>query len=236
MIFIFISYLVITCRASPLPNSRKCRAPRRELYSEIDTDRSRRIMLGPNSLALVDGWSVGTTIGCIWRDDRWPRPAVIFRLERRCGLAGVSCSLAPGPHRSRQHCSGPVCDRPSASRLVPSRQTARGRRWGRFWAGTRSDGRKRGRNSADGCGEDRALADACAAVHERIQPWSDEAALGEARLPTQGRIAAAGLPERCSERHALWTGASRQNNGNSKCDTSESGQLTKHNFVHSFCF
>ena len=31
-------------------------------------------------------------------------------------------SLTPGPHRTRQRCSGPVCDRPSASRSVPSRQ------------------------------------------------------------------------------------------------------------------
>ena len=28
---------------------------------------------------------------------------------------------APGPHRTRQSCSDPVCDRPSASRSIPSR-------------------------------------------------------------------------------------------------------------------
>ena len=35
--------------------------------------------------------------------------------------AGLMC-LKPGPHRTRQRCSGPVCDHPSASRPVPSRQ------------------------------------------------------------------------------------------------------------------
>ena len=37
-------------------------------------------------------------------------------------LARVVCCMKPDPHRTRQRCSGPVCDRPSASRLVPSRQ------------------------------------------------------------------------------------------------------------------
>ena len=32
-------------------------------------------------------------------------------------------SLQPGPHRTRQHCTGPVCDRPSASRPIPSYQS-----------------------------------------------------------------------------------------------------------------
>ena len=31
-------------------------------------------------------------------------------------------TVKSGPHRTRQRCSGPVCDRPSASRSVPSRQ------------------------------------------------------------------------------------------------------------------
>ena len=31
-------------------------------------------------------------------------------------------SVKPGHHRTRQRCSGPVCDRPSKSRSVPSRQ------------------------------------------------------------------------------------------------------------------
>ena len=54
--------------------------------------------------------------------------------------------LKPGPHRTRQRCSGPVCDRPSASRPVPSRQNRLQARLGR----------KQGWNSADGRGEDRA--------------------------------------------------------------------------------
>ena len=53
-----------------------------------------------------------------------------------------------------------LADRPSASRPVPSDQDRlQGRRWRRFdeteRAGTRSGGRKQGRNSADRCGEDR---------------------------------------------------------------------------------
>ena len=69
--------------------------------------------------------------------------------------------LKSGPHRTRQCCSGPVCDCPSASRPVPCRQS-RPRPAGDGFdgterAGTRSDGRKQGRNSADGCGEDRAI-------------------------------------------------------------------------------
>ena len=66
-----------------------------------------------------------------------------------------------GPHCTRQRCFGPVCDRPSASRPVPSRQNrlqaaAGGGFDGTERAGTRSADRKQGRHSADGCGEDRA--------------------------------------------------------------------------------
>ena len=32
-------------------------------------------------------------------------------------------AVPPGPHRTRQRCAGPVCDRPSASRPVLSRQS-----------------------------------------------------------------------------------------------------------------
>ena len=48
--------------------------------------------------------------------------------------------LKPSPHRTRQRCSGP----------------AGGGFDGIERAGTRSDSRKQGQNSADGCGEDRA--------------------------------------------------------------------------------
>ena len=65
-------------------------------------------------------------------------------------VAGPAARLTPGPHRTRQRCSGPVSDRPSASRPAPSRQNRLQRVW------TRSDGRKQGRSSADGCGEERA--------------------------------------------------------------------------------
>ena len=41
--------------------------------------------------------------------------------------------LKPGARRTRQRCSGPVCDRPSASRPVPSSQNRpQRRRWMRF--------------------------------------------------------------------------------------------------------
>ena len=69
-------------------------------------------------------------------------------------------SVTPGPHHTRQRFSGPVCDRPSASRPIPPRQNrlqrhraAGGGFDGTERAGTRSDGRKQGRNSADRCDE-----------------------------------------------------------------------------------
>ena len=37
-------------------------------------------------------------------------------------VTSLRCLLTPGPHRTRQRRSGPVCDRPSASRPVPSCQ------------------------------------------------------------------------------------------------------------------
>ena len=71
-------------------------------------------------------------------------------------------TLKPSPHRTRQRCSGPVCDCPERlpARFVPSKPPPGDAPGGGFdgtkRAGTRSDGRKQGRNSADGCGEDRA--------------------------------------------------------------------------------
>ena len=41
----------------------------------------------------------------------------VTRLTRR-----QQPTVKPGSHRTRQRCSGPVCDRPSTSRPVPSRQ------------------------------------------------------------------------------------------------------------------
>ena len=41
----------------------------------------------------------------------WPWPAAAGELH-----------VKPGPHRTHQRCSGPVCDRPSASPPIPSRQ------------------------------------------------------------------------------------------------------------------
>ena len=37
-------------------------------------------------------------------------------------LSGVLPGVKPGPHHTRQRCLGPVCERPCASRSVPSRQ------------------------------------------------------------------------------------------------------------------
>ena len=62
-----------------------------------------------------------------------------------------------GPHRTRQRCFGPVCNRLSASQLVKTASSDAGGGFdGTRRAGTRSDGRKHCRNNADGCGEDRA--------------------------------------------------------------------------------
>ena len=76
------------------------------------------------------------------------------------GRAGILVAIQnkPGPHHTRQGCSGPVCDRPSAFRPVKTAFKAPGVSFdGTERAGMRSDGRKQDRNSADGCGEDRAL-------------------------------------------------------------------------------
>ena len=87
---------------------------------------------------------------------RTPRPAVS---AESCGSGAVppSCSrytgrppmsrellrLTPGPHRTRQRCSGPVCDRPSASRPVPSRQNRLQRRLEAVLTGRNGPGRAR---------------------------------------------------------------------------------------------
>ena len=55
----------------------------------------------------------------------------------------------PGPHRTRQRCSGPAPSKPPPAPL----ETVLTER-----VGTRSDRRKQGQNRADGCGEDRANA------------------------------------------------------------------------------
>ena len=52
--------------------------------------------------------------------------------QRRAAASPSVRRLKPGPHRTRQRCSGPVCDRPSASRPVPSLQNRLQRRWRRF--------------------------------------------------------------------------------------------------------
>ena len=47
-----------------------------------------------------------------------PMPRVVFEFSFRL----VQILLKPGPHRTRQRCPGPACDRPGASRPVSSRQ------------------------------------------------------------------------------------------------------------------
>ena len=69
-----------------------------------------------------------------------------------CRLSALSTVLT-APALFCQRCFGPVCGRPSASRPVPFRQNCLQRRW-----------RRTGRNSVDGCGEDRALLDLVAAL------------------------------------------------------------------------
>ena len=93
---------------------------------------------------------------------------VLTRVNRFTGCQGWSgLTLCPvrSEARSSPHPSALFrpCLRPServqARSVVPSRQTrllAGGGFDGTGRAGTRSDGRKQGRNSADGCGEDRA--------------------------------------------------------------------------------
>ena len=77
--------------------------------------------------------------------------ALVSRIDRDC-----IDYLKPGPHRARQRCSGPVCDRSSASRPA---KTASSGAASRFDGNGTGRGRaqtvaKQGRNSADGCGED----------------------------------------------------------------------------------
>ena len=58
----------------------------------------------------------------------------------RCVPPAALCDVRSPPHRQR--CSGHVCNRPRASRSVPSCKTASRRRLEAERAGTRSDGRK----------------------------------------------------------------------------------------------
>ena len=81
---------------------------------------------------------------------------------QRNRLRGAVRHAKPVPHHTHQHCYGPVCDRPSASRSVTLAVRAPGGGFdGTERAETRSDGRKQGWNSADGCGEDRVLGLSC---------------------------------------------------------------------------
>ena len=105
--------------------------------------------------------------------------------------------VTSGPHRTRQRCAGPVCDRPSASRPVKTASSGAGGGFGGLdgteRAGTRSDGRTRDRSGADGCGEHRV---ACWSVVQ----WS-------AALTASGSAseAAASRPGRANgEREQLW--------------------------------
>ena len=84
----------------------------------------------------------------------WPGHDLVNKGPRLGTL--LALTVRPGPHRTRQRCSGPVCDRPSVSRPIPSSQNASSSERGAFdgpWPA------RKAANSADGCGEDRASAD-----------------------------------------------------------------------------
>ena len=119
----------------------------------------------------------------------------------------VPVSLTPGPHRTRQRCSGPVGDRPSASRPVSSRQNRLQRRLVPLeailtteLAGTRSDGRTQGRSSADGCGEDRA------SVGPGVPPSPDVTSLLSSGPLRFSRVACMPVFDFCSVGFAAVTG------------------------------
>ena len=97
----------------------------------------------------------------------WVRPSVDCTSQTALislVLAPLRARPKPGPHRTRQRCSGPVCDRPSASRPVSFRQnrlsSGAWRRWRRFC--------KQSRNIADECGEDRASDGSCLAGRQEF--------------------------------------------------------------------
>ena len=75
----------------------------------------------------------------------------VFATMVRSGGLGCTVLVQPGPHRARQRFSGPVCDRPSASRPVPSRQNRLQRRLGGF-DGTGRNGTGRDRTVANRAG------------------------------------------------------------------------------------
>ena len=81
-------------------------------------------------------------------------PAWVWRVGRSCGchisLPSVPTggrsggqTVEPGPHRTRQRCAGPVCDRPSASRPVPPRRNRLQRRLEAVLTGRNGPGRAR---------------------------------------------------------------------------------------------
>ena len=79
--------------------------------------------------------SVLFTPTCVATDDRRPTAGNIVPWRR----TGVTS----GPHRTRQRCSGPVCDRPSAYRPGPSSQNRLQRRLEAVLTGRNGPGRAR---------------------------------------------------------------------------------------------
>ena len=76
----------------------------------------------------------GSAAAAPWSPQSSRTLAMVARWRgERCDVSrkAMFVKIKPGPHRTRQRCSGAVCDGPSASRPVPSYQNWLQRRWRR---------------------------------------------------------------------------------------------------------
>ena len=83
-----------------------------------------RGIVGPFSKLITRNVTISSCKNFIrhWRQSIYDRAPRDSANDLQSARTHPGCRLKFGPHRTRQRCFGPVCDRPSASRPVPSRQ------------------------------------------------------------------------------------------------------------------
>ena len=124
--------------ASSIDAARRLKRRRGQLNSattQLELQPNNRVILSTSRRRFMTGWvSVSAFSGK-------QEPVSRCRSLPDGPLAGLSTQ--PGPHRTRQRCSGSVCDRRSASRPVPSRQNRLQARLEAVLTGRNGSGRAR---------------------------------------------------------------------------------------------